>query len=54
MPSCEPRPNQSFTKSRTKAAYPILLDLSALRTHIARVAHDLSHREAIAHTMRTL
>ena len=46
--------NQSFTKSRTKAAYPILLDLSALRTHIHRVAHDLSHREAIALTMRTL
>ena len=46
--------NQSFTKSRTKAAYPILLDLGALRSHIHRVAHDLSHREAIADTMRTL
>ena len=46
--------NQSFTKARTKAAYPILLELGALRRHITNVAHDLSHREAIALVMRTL
>ncbi|MEN9360225.1 MAG: hypothetical protein RL095_1760 [Verrucomicrobiota bacterium] len=46
--------NQSFTKARTKAAYPILLELGALRRHITNVAHDLSHREAIAQVMRTL
>lgn len=46
--------SQGHTKARTKAIYPLLLDISVVPQHMSQVIHDLTHREAILNASKIL
>lgn len=46
--------SRGFTKERTEVERPIHLSLDVMNRHVAEVAHDLTHREAIMQADRFL
>ncbi|XAP76927.1 acetyltransferase [Citromicrobium bathyomarinum] len=46
--------SRGFTKARTQVERPILLSLDVIQRHVAEVAHDITHREAVMQADRFL